>query len=269
MTNAPGEQSNQQAGGNLAMSKTMLLYRNVRALSRDEHKGLRLAAADGFEFAAHTHWLPVAGVEFYQASRSYPIVFASEGQGNDEKITAILLTGLERDSNDYVSNDMQWKRDTYIPAFIRRYPFVLAGTPDNTREFTVCFDATFPGFNNKEGSLLFNEDGSETELLKNAVQFLNGFNNDLQRTNQFVAELRKLKLLEKRSADVRSAGGALFQIQDFLVVNEERFSKLTGSQLSHLHKNGYLGWIYAHLMSLANLPVLLELHMAKKNQLES
>lgn len=251
------------------MSKTMLLYNNVVALSREEHKSLRLTAVDGFEFAAHTHWLPVAGVEFYQASRSYPIVFASEGQGNDEKITAILLTGLERGSNDYVTNDGQWKRDTYLPAFIRRYPFVLASIENNTKEFTVCFDASFPGFNDREGGLLFNEDGSETELLNSAVQFLNGFNNDLQRTNEFVKELRKLKLLEKRSADVRNASGALFQVQDFLVVNEEKFSKLTGSQLSHLHQNGYLGWIYAHLMSLANLPVLLDLHIAKKNQLES
>lgn len=246
------------------MPKTMLFYRNVKVLSRDDHKALRLKSVEGFEFAAHTHWLPVAGVEFYQAARSFPIMFASEGEGANEKVTAILLTGLERGSNDYISKDMKWTPNTYLPAFIRRYPFVLATSQEKSDDFMVCFDSSFPGFNDQEGAPLFNEDGTESDLLKNAVQFLQGFNNDLQRTNKFVEELRKLKLLERRSAEVRSPAGAVFQVQDFLVVNEEKFSKLNASQLLNLHKNGYLGWIFAHLMSLSNLPALLELHMAKK-----
>lgn len=102
-------------------------------------------------------------------------------------------------------------------------------------------DSSFPGFNDQEGTPLFNEDGTESDPLKNAAQFLQGFNNDLQRTNKFVEELRKLKLLERRSAEVRSPAGAVFQVQDFLVVNEEKFSKLNASHLLNLHKNGYLG----------------------------
>lgn len=105
-----------------------------------------MKAIEGFEFAAHTHWLPVAGVEFYQAARSFPIMFASEGEGANEKVTAILLTGLERGSNDYISEDMKWAPNTYLPAFIRRYPFVLATSQEKTDDFMVCFGFIFPRF---------------------------------------------------------------------------------------------------------------------------
>lgn len=250
------------------MSNVMLFYKNVTALNRDEHKNLKLKPVEGFGFAEKTHWLPVAGVEFYQASRHYPIMFVAEGEGKDEVISPILLAGLELGHNAYVGKDHKWKADTYLPAFVRRYPFVPATSEGKTdpNEFMLCYDADFAGFNTKEGTALFNEDGTESEFLKGAVQFLIGLNNDMQRTRVFVDELKKLDLLEKRSADIRNAAGATFQVQDFLVISEEKFAKLTGAQLEKLHKEGFLGWIFAHLMSLANLPALLDMHLAQKGK---
>ncbi len=247
------------------MANVMLFYKNTTVLNREEHKNLKLKAVEGFGFAENTHWLPVAGVEFYQASRHYPIMFVSEGTGDKEVVTPILLVGLDHGNNAYVDKDHKWKADAYLPAFVRRYPFVPANADEKKNdEFMVCYDAAFAGFNTKEGMPLFNEDGTETDLLKGAVQFLLGFNNDMQRTRTFVEELRKLDILEKRSADIRNASGATFQVQDFLVVSEEKFAKLTGPQLEKLHKEGFLGWVFAHLMSLANLPTLLDLHLARK-----
>lgn len=246
------------------MSNVMLLYKNVTALSRDEHRNLRLKPVEGFAFAAQTHWLPVAGAEFFQAARSYPIMFVSDNADETDQITPILLVGLELGTNEYVNNAKQWKQDAYLPAFIRRYPFVLAGKPEKGSELAVCFDASFEGLNKNEGRPLFNEDGTNSALLNEALQFMQDFTREMERTRRFVDELVKLDLLEKRSAQIRASDGAVFNVQDFRTISEEKLAALKPATLAALHKEGFLGWIFAHLMSLGNLPGLLELHRKKK-----
>lgn len=86
----------------------------------------------------------------------------------------------------------------------------------------------------------------------------------MERTKEFVALLTKFQLLEKRSADITSSTGASFKVQDFHVVSEAKLAKLTGEELVELNQKGYLGWIIAHLMSLANLPKLLDMHLANR-----
>ncbi len=256
------------------MSNVMLLYKQVEALSQETHKQLKLKAAADYHFADHTHWFPVAGTEFFSAAQDYPIVFAPEGEGKDQKVTAIVLTGLESGHNDYVMPDKQWRADTYIPAFVRRYPFILATTEERggkqaSNSFMVCFDASFPGFNKEEGMPLFHEDGTASALLNDAVEFMNGFHNDLERTREFVATLRRMELLERRTADVQSADGKLFQIKDILMVDERKLAKLSGAKLAALQRKGFLGWIYAHLMSLANFPLLLNQHLIRTSTKKS
>jgi hypothetical protein len=246
------------------MTNTMLLYKNVTALSRDEHRKLRLRPAEGFAFAAATHWLPVAGAEFYAAARAYPIMFVNETAGDRTEISPILLVGLEAGHNDYVDNKQQWRAETYLPAFVRRYPFVLATAPEQTSEFTVCFDATSKAFSENEGQPLFGDDGSASALLNEVIAFMNGFTTEMTRTRRFVEELKRLDLLETRSAQIRSPDGGLFNLQDFLIVSEEKFGKLEAEDLAALHKEGFLGWVFAHLMSLGNLPELLKLHQTRK-----
>lgn len=246
------------------MSKSMLLYKNITVLSREQHKALKLKTVEGFGFAADTHWLPIAGAEFYQAARYSSIVFVSEGPIGRETITPILLTGLEAGRNDYVSKDGKWKENTYLPAFVRRYPFVVAAQDENADELTICFDAAFSGFNKEEGTPLFNEDGTNSALLDEAIQFMTGFNVEMKRTREFAELLLELDLLERRSAEIRSNSGEVFHIQDFLLVNEAKLAKLTGDQLANLNEKGFLGWVFAHLMSLGNLPDLLSIHLSNK-----
>jgi hypothetical protein len=242
----------------------MLFYRNVAVLSRDEHRGLKLKPVEGFAFAARTHCLPVAGAEFYQAARCYPILFASEIKNGEREIVPILLVGLDPGHNEYVNKALQWKVSAYLPAFVRRYPFVLAETPNKGSELTVCFDRDFEGFNEVEGQPLFNNDGSPSVLLSNAMQFMNWFNQEMARNRHFVEALVRLDLLDKRSAEIRSAAGDLFNLQDFLMVSEDKFAKLKASDLASLHEAGFLGWIFAHLMSLGNLTMLFDMRQARR-----
>lgn len=241
---------------------TMLLYKDIKALNRDEHKSLKIKPADDCAFAAQTHLVPLAGLEFYQAARHYPIVFIGEG----EQLMPIALLGLKEGHNSYLDENNQWQANTYIPAFVRRYPFVLA--QDDKDNFTVCFDAAYNGWNEAEGRELFAEDGVNSAYLDEMLQFLQNFTFEMERTRQLVTKLTELELLVPRTLQLTHPSGESFVLRDFQAVDEERFAKLSDEQVLDLHKSGFLGWIYAHLMSLGNANQLFEHFLKSKTDSE-
>lgn len=237
---------------------TLLLYKDIKALNRDEHKTLKLKQADSCYFAAQTHLVPLAGLEFFQAARHYPIVFIGEGA----QAAPIALLGLHQGHNGYLDEAQQWQANTYVPAFIRRYPFVLA--QDDSDNLTVCFDAAFHGWNDAEGRELFTEEGENSDYLNEMIQFLQNFTAEMERTRRFVAKLNELELLSTRTLRLSHSSGESFTLSDFLAVDEDKFLQLADEQVLDLHKTGFLGWIYAHLMSLGNANQLFERFLANK-----
>ena len=208
---------------------TLLLYKEIKALNRDEHKSLKLKSSGDCQFAA---------------------------------ISPIALLGLKEGLNSYVTEDGHWRANTYIPAFIRRYPFVLAQGDDEN--FTVCFDEAYSGWNEDEGRELFAGTGENSDYLNEMIAFLQNFTVEMQRTRQFVTRLQELGLLVPRTLKLTHVSGESFVLKDFLAVDEEAFLKLDDEQVLSLHKAGFLGWIYAHLMSLGNANQLFEHYLSSK-----
>lgn len=237
---------------------TLLLYKEIKALNRDEHKALKIKQAADCTFAANTHLVPLAGLEFFQAARHYPIVFI----GQDDQLMPIALLGLVEGLNSYLDESNQWQANTYIPAFVRRYPFVLA--QDDVDNFTVCFDEAYPGCNAEEGRELFTDEGENSEYLTEMIQFLQNFTQEMERTRELVKALNELQLLTPRTLQLTHASGESFVLRDFQAVDEELFNQLTDEQVLSLHKKGFLGWIYAHLMSLGNANQLFERFLSNK-----
>ncbi|UVE17600.1 SapC family protein [Pseudomonas sp. LS44] len=231
---------------------TMLLYKEIKALNRDEHKNLKLKAAENCAFAAQTHLVPLAGLEFFQAARHYPIVFIGQG----EQLMPIALLGLKEGHNAYLDAAQQWQANTYVPAFVRRYPFVLA--QDASQNFTVCFDAAYSGWNEEAGRQLFTDEGENSAYLNEMIQFLQNFTHEMERTRLLVSTLNELGLLTPRNLQLTHANGESFVLRDFQAIDEAKFAALSDEQVLSLHKSGFLGWIYAHLMSLGNANQLFE-----------
>ncbi|RFA35079.1 SapC family protein [Alkalilimnicola ehrlichii] len=229
----------------------MLFYNKIVPLNRDRHKGLRLRSAQGkADFAANTHYLPLAGTEFYQASRSFPILFTGgEGSG------PVVLVGLQEARNLFLDEEQRWDRFEYVPAYVRRYPFVLA-KGDNGDDYTVCFDEAYAGFNEAEGEALFDEEGKDSPYLQRTIRFLNQYLAEMERTKDFIARLEEWDLLKQQDVQIRAADGSRYALRDFKVVDEEKLNKIADGKLGELHREGWLGWIYAHLISLNNLAVL-------------
>src|SRR5580765_904992 len=109
--------------------KQLLIYQSPLALNRERHRDIRLQSGPiGYRFAHDLNSVPLTTAEFGLVARDYPIVFA--GEGNDVSLPAALL-GLSANSNLFVDDSGAWIADHYIPAFLRRYPFVSAETSDD------------------------------------------------------------------------------------------------------------------------------------------
>ncbi|MGA0586894.1 SapC family protein [Dyella sp. KRB-257] len=230
----------------------VFFYERPVPLNRTAHKDLRLKAVPSLKFAANVHSVPLTGVEFPAAARDMPILFA----GADIKEAGpMALLGLRQNENLFVDADGQWVANTYVPAFIRRYPFILAEKPADQEggdDFTVFLDEAYEGFNQTEGERLFQDDGTDAEMLTNAVNFLGEFQQHVARTHWFMDQLRQHDLLEPRNIRLEKDGKSI-NLNGLFVVSEEKLRQLDEKVAHEFLKEGVLGWIYAHLLSLANI----------------
>jgi hypothetical protein len=227
---------------------TRLFYRSVVALHRERHRTLRLRRGDpDVRYAADTHYVPMAGTEFHQAARDYPLLFTG-----DEEPAPIALLGLRAGENLMVMPDGTWMPGTYVPAFVRRYPFIL-GRDGAADRVSVCIDEDHPGLSRDAGERLFDDSGGEMPWLAGLRDFLLRYDRDLERTRAFASRLTELGLLIRRDLRISDSAGGHYRLDDCRIVDEARLGELGADVVEELHRAGWLGWIHAHLVSLGNV----------------
>lgn len=232
-----------------------LFYKKVVPLNKEQHKGLYIEPVDGFQFAAETNSLYIAAIEFIKCVSEYVIVF---GKDDKENIYPVVLLGLKANENLYVDDKGAWKAG-YVPAYARRYPFILAAPESSDGNFTVCFDEGFSGFNTAEdGQALFDEAGEKSAILKQAVDFLEDYQKNVAITTAFCNNLKSLEILEPMQANVELNSGDKYAIGGFLCVNRAKLKALPEDKLAGLLKSDQMELIFAHLLSLNNVNILIQ-----------
>ena len=192
--------------------------------------------------------MPLNGVEFPLAQRSYPIVFS-----DDESCFPVALLGLRQNRNLFVGADGQWAKGAYVPAYVRRYPFIFFAD-DKQENFALCVD-TASKYVGGEGTKFF-ENGKPTELTQNALRFCSEFQGHYQNTVEFCRALREQNLLISNRADIRLRSGGNLSVGNFRIVDENRLQVLSKDVVMSWWEKGWLPMIYAHLMSLATWAAL-------------
>lgn len=231
---------------------SLLFYDKPVALNKSAHKNLKLKASDtNFAFAKDTNSVILAGVEFTEAAKEYPIVFAQAG----ENLVPVALVGLRNEENLFVDGKGRWDAK-YIPAFVRRYPFVLAETGEEGQRM-VCIDEAFPGFDEKEGEALFDNE-APTPVLQQAIDFLEEYQRQYVRTERFIDRLKELDLLMTLNAKVDMADGQQFALTGLMAVDEKKLLELEDAKALEFFKSGELAWVYCHLMSLGNMARMID-----------
>ena len=235
-----------------------IFYKNVVPINKEQHGQLFIEPVEGFDFANESSSLYIAAVEFPQAAREYAIVF---GKDSSDVVFPAVLLGLKPNRNLYVDEKGKWDA-SYIPAYARRYPFILARASGATEDkFTVCIDEGYTGFNTaKEGKPLFDNQGEQTEILIQAVDFLKDYQNHVQLTSAFCENLVKLDILESMTANIEMKSGEKMSIGGFFAVSRDKLKALKPGKLADLVKTDQLELIYSHLHSLRNVNSLLEKH---------
>ena len=232
-----------------------LFYKKVVPLNKEIHGDLCIEGIEGYAHTKETNSIYIAAVEFLQISKEYPIVFA---KGTDEKVFPVALLGLQKNKNLFVDDKGDWTAD-YIPAYVRRYPFILATPDEKEAQFTVCIDESFSGFNTaKEGKPLFDKKGEQLDILNQAVDFLKDYQNHVHLTTLFCENLSKLDILEPMQANIERADGDKTTLSGFMGVNREKLKALKPAQLTELLKSDQMELIFSHLASLSNINDLLK-----------
>ncbi|WP_026046483.1 MULTISPECIES: SapC family protein [unclassified Sphingomonas] len=232
-----------------------LFYNALEPLSSETHANFRFAAGDSAPFLVNQHAIPVTVDEFVAAQPWLPIVFTT---GADS--IPIALMGLNEGVNVFVGDDGKLIEDkVYVPAYIRRYPFMLARLRPDAQELSLCFDPTSETIGAfEQGEPLFAE-GKPTELVQNILGFNEQFEQAGARTANFMTELRELDLLMDGEFTLNMAGNDQpFVYRGFQIVNEEKLNDLRGDQLRKIQKSGLLPLVYAHLFSLTTLPQIFD-----------
>ncbi|MBK8083039.1 MAG: SapC family protein [Devosia sp.] len=235
------------------MSKQLLIYDNAVPVTRQRHGNLSVKAGASFGFAATVNSVPLMAAEFAQVASDLTIVFAGQG---GEVVPAVLL-GIRDGENLLVDAEGHWL-GRYIPAFLRRYPFVFSSSPDG-QSFTLCVDEAFEGVNeNGRGERLFDVDGNQTQYLQGVLSFLQAYQVQFQRTRALTERLRELSLLEPMQAQFTLRSGQVLTLSGFEAVSRDKLKALSGDQLAALSAADDLELIYLHLQSLRNLQATAE-----------
>lgn len=253
----------QQVNGPLA--GTVLFYKKPEPLSSDLHGDLGVNPVEKpYAFVGESHVVPLTVTEFAPAALSYPVVFL----GENKQPCAVM--GLRQGENLYVDLAGEFRAEAYIPAYVRRYPFVFANDEAQNR-MILCIDRGAP-FLTQGGQQPLFEDGQPSAYVTQAMEFCNNFEQERLRTESFVKLLSDLDLFDVREATFtpRNADGSAGEVQklaEYFAVSEDKLKALPAEKLAELRDNGALGQIYAHLVSLLGWDRLIALAFQRAAQM--
>ena len=222
------------------------MFATVEVLDRTKHAALRFTPVAGYRFAAELMVVPLSAAEVAEAAKHYAIVFPEEAP----TLPHALLSLVPR-RNAFVDADGGWTA-AYIPAHIRRYPFILA--PGNEPgSFIAAVDRAAPQFAGAEGEPLFTEAGEPGPTLARALDFLRAFQGEIEATRGLMQTVLDAGVLVPRRIEIAREGKKERVLQGFRAVDPEKFNALADATFLEWRRNGLLPLIYAHLNSLSNV----------------
>lgn len=235
------------------MGKQLLIYEKAVPVSKDKHRDWSVKTGTDYAFAKHVNSVPLTAVEFPIAAPEYAVVFT----GTEEAVMPAVILGIRNEENVYLTDTGGW-RAKYVPAFLRRYPFVFSSTNDGN-SFTLCIDEDFAGCNTEgRGERLFDADGQRTQYLERSLEFIRQYQAQFQLTQAFCKKLKELDLLEPMQVQFSMGSGQKMSLAGFMAVSRDRLKKLSGDQLAELAKTDQLELVYMHLQSMTNFRAMIE-----------
>lgn len=224
-----------------------LFFNDLMPLNSKDHKNFRTRSVDSAPWLSKAHAIPLTVDEFVQSQRHFPIVFSS-----GDNPLPLALMGLNEGVNTFVDDSGKVTEAVYIPAYIRRYPFMLAKLQQDATDLSLMFDPTTDAVGEfDEGERLFDDEGNTTDATKRVLEFCQHFEQAAQRTQAFLTELKDNELLMDGEVAIQREGEEQpFIYRGFKMVDQEKLRDLSDEKVAEWHKNGILMLVHAHIYSL-------------------
>lgn len=241
------EEASQQAPA--APAPLPPFYRNPVPIDANRHAKAGLRPRTDVNFARDTNAIVLTVSEFAVAARFYPIVFTS-----DSPAMPFAVVGLRDRENLFLDAEGRWEENTYIPAYVRRYPFIFSEVPGST-QLVLCVDEGAEHFESESAEPFF-VNGKPSVVLERALKFSETFQADFAEARRFGEWLDSHGMLEEKVARTTSEDGQQFTLRGFRLIDPEKMRTLEDGQVLELHKKGWLPLIHFHMQSLQNLGAL-------------
>jgi len=235
------------------------MFNKMVPITRQRHGSKKVLPVRTFKFASKSNIVSLITNEFNKVASVCPIVFVED---KDELLKPFALLGLEQGENLFIDDNGRWKSH-YIPAIIRRYPFVL-GRNEGKSDLVLCIDEESEFVSDTEGESLFNEKGEPGKITETARNYLIELQKFSELTSMFSKELAERELLSPLNMQIKNSQGALVKIDGIFAVNETKLNELPNEAFMELRKRGALSLIYAHLVSLVQMERLVQMQGKKR-----
>lgn len=227
---------------NAAANAMPLFYDKTVILNANEHGNLHLAGNNRYAFAKNTNCVPVVLPEFSSLLPFYPVVFT-----NGCNPMPVTIVGIRNDENLFVDATGNWRSDTYIPAYVRRYPFILTRVADRNYVLGAELDFDFLG---NTGEDLF-VDEKPADAAKRAFRFCMEYQRAWEDTKNFCKEVYDAGLLSEKVCNIKTKSGASLKLTGFSAVDEDKLATLDNRTANDWRKRNLLKYLYLHISSLS------------------
>jgi hypothetical protein len=248
-------------GNDLGLQGNVLFYKQPEPLSLDKHRLLGVRQVERpFKFLIGTHVVPLTVNEFPVACASFPIIFAGSNK------TPLAVMGARTGDNVFITPEGDVDPEVYLPAFVRRYPFVFA-TEQSGDRMIVCIDRAASMISEGPDIAFFNGD-QPSQFTQDAIEFCKDFERLRVNTTQFAQRMTEFDLWEGKTVQMGNRGpdgqpqGEPVTVAEYFAISEEKLNALPLDKFEVLRKETWLPAIYAHLLSLLMWPKVLNRTLA-------
>lgn len=223
------------------------MYKNVEVLDNNQHRDIKINEIKDFHYAAQQRECVITHLEFFECAKSLPIVFT---KNSDDKFVAVAVMGIHNQSNQFIDKQGNWRLGVYIPAYIKRYPFIFISAQNGSLALGLDMNSSCISKGNS-GQPLFEQEGKISEFSQNVLNYMSEFQLANTNTQDFILKLDSLGLLEPAQANYTLESQNI-TFAGFYRINEKKLSQLDDTNTLALVKSGYYKLAICHLMSLSN-----------------
>ena len=228
------------------------LFRDPQLLTKEAHGGKGVARPTRpFQFCEHVRAVPLTVSEIASAMKHYPVIFSAE-----DNPLPMAVVGIIDERNLFVDDNGEWDNSVYIPGYIRRYPFALAGD-NNSDRMAIIVDGAYEGITTKPDTPFFDGD-KPSEAMNQAMEFCKSYEQETLVTRDFAKRLADVGVIKSQVAQYTPQGGEAAPFAQYFGIDEQALSDLSDEKFLELRKSNILPILYAQLMSMGNWRLMMD-----------